>query len=1058
MGVYPVLRISLLNEFKVVEGYKPFTTINTPRLRALFSYLLLHRDAPQPRQHVAFLFWPDSSEAQAQTNLRNLLLVLRRAFPDAERYISIERRSLQWRNDSLFALDVTEFQQSLARAEHALIVAKQDSDGPHDPASAPPTKSSAKLQETIDIYAGDLLPACYDEWVLAPREQLRQGFLWALTALVSALEDEGELNTAALYAQRLLRHDPLQEENYRRLMRLHLAMADRAGVINVYRQCERMLRRELGVETSDATRRLLHRSEELMGHESVEGLGTRPRARGKGRAYVAGNLPTQTAAFIGREREVAEISKQLRQPGSRLVTLTGTPGTGKTRLAIQVASGMGDFADGVFFVSLAPLTEPKMVEHSIAQALEVTESANRPLRDSLVEALRDKHTLLVLDNFEHLLPAATLVAELLASCPQLKVLATSRAPLNLRGEHEHAVPPMSVPGRDAPPEPDDLVQYEAVALFVERALEVYPHFALTRENARLVAEICRKLEGLPLAIELAAARIKALTPEIILSRLDRRLKLLVGGKSDLPPRQQALETAIAWSYNLLDHNEKAIFRGLSVFAGGWSLQAAEEVLRQEEPGTGSILESMISLLNKSLLVRTEAQGTENELRFEMLETIREYARERLQESGEREALEREHAFYYMSLAEEAEPHLIGTKQVEWLSRLEKEHDNFRAALRWAREERAGEAAKEASEIGLRIVGAMWQLWQVRSYQTEGKEQLTQALAVARSLPALHQTSTESQEQQTDLGRSKSWQGYMAKALYAAGRTAFQEDDYPSAHSLFEQSLAIQQEVTDKRGIVYSLNSLGVVAQTVGDYVTARSLYEKALAICRTIDEKSQFTYSLQGLGRLALLRGDYSAALVLLEESLVIARQEGDKRGIAWSLYLLGLMAQLQENNTAARTLFEESLLVVREIGYRVGIAQTLGNLGSVACSHGDYSTASALYRESLLIRQEASDRYGIAICLIGLGGIAIRRAIRPEHSEGTREQEEGGKGVMLLGAGEALMETIGAQLVWDEGRVYERGVATAREMLDEAAFARAWAEGRAMSMEQAITLALALT
>ena len=304
------------------------------------------------------------------------------------------------------------------------------------------------------------------------------------------------------------------------------------------------------------------------------------------------------------------------------MTLTGTAGTGKTRLALQVAQGLGDHpsgvpADGVFFVSLAPLTEPGypfldvlagvMVERAIAQVLGVTEVANRPLRDSLLDFLFGKRMLLVLDNFEHLLPAAGLVAQLLAACPQLKVLATSRAPLNLRGEHEYAVPPMSVPGRDAPPDPDGLAQYEAVALFVERALEVSPQFALTRENAPAIAEICRRLEGLPLAIELAAVRVKVLSPEAILSRLDHRLKLLVGGKSDLPLRQQALATAIAWSYNLLDHNEKATFRGLSVFVGGWTLEAAEKVLSREEPGNGSILEGITSLLNKSLLFRIKVQ-------------------------------------------------------------------------------------------------------------------------------------------------------------------------------------------------------------------------------------------------------------------------------------------------------------------------------------------------------------------------------------------------------------------------------------------------------------------
>jgi tetratricopeptide (TPR) repeat protein len=573
------------------------------------------------------------------------------------------------------------------------------------------------------------------------------------------------------------------------------------------------------------------------------------------------------------------------------------------------------------------------------------------------------------------------------------------------------------------------------------------------------------LEGLPLAIELAAVRVKVLSPEAILSRLDHRLSLLVGGKSDLPHRHQALETAIAWSYNLLDHREKAIFRGLSVFAGGWSLEAAEKVVCNEEAAEISILEGVTSLLNKSLIVRIgmdDAGGGGDpygDPRFSMLETIREYARERLRESGKESALERAHALYYRDLAERAEPHLLrGAKQAEWLDRIEGEHDNLRAALHWARTtamrhgEAGGKAAAEALEIGLRIVGGVWRLWLTRGYQSEGKAHVSQTLAAVHSLAAMTPTHTG---QPDAMGHSKRWQQYIAKVNYAGGTFAFHEDDYIAARSYHEHSLTLRREVDDKEGIGSALNSLGMVVEAMGDYAGASALCEEALAIRREIDDRHGVVHSLQAIGRIALVRGDYSEARSHLAESLDLARQIDEKLGVGWALHWLGFIAEIEEEYASARSLYQQSLNIWQEIGYKLAHAYTTSCMGSVAASEGDRATACSLYKESLTIRRELGDRYGISVCIVGLGEVAVGAAVETQqrqYNSWSSEQVE--NGVKLLAAAEAILSSIGAHLGVNERRVYDRGIAAARELLDEAAFARAWAQGRAMSVEQAIDLA----
>ena len=586
------MQISLLGGFKLALGNEPITTINTARLQAFLAYLLINRDAPQLRQHIAFLFWPDSPEEQAQSNLRKLLLNLRQALPDFDEYLLVDRRTIQWRSDAELTLDVAEFEKGLGEverlAEKAGLVYQEHANGVESSSRGPrvyPPDLMRALQKVGDLYVGDLLPGCYQEWIASTRERLRLDFLGVIERLAYALESSGDLSLAILYAQRLLRHDPYREENYRRLMRLHLFRGDRAGVISVYRDCKRMLKRELDLEPGETTNELVRRAEQLK--SSTEANRTRSNHEpGKKRSAgdeQTGNLPAQTTSFIGREREVLAVAELLRREAVRLVTVTGTAGVGKTRLAITVAAALtssaaySPFPDGVWFVPMAPFVESDMMLSGIAQVLRVRESAPGSLQDDLLRFLHRKQILFLLDNFEHLMPAAALVADLLAGCPNLKILVTSRTVQNLRGEREYVLPPMLVPDTTATLLPDELAQYETVSLFVERALEISPTFTLTRANSRAVAEICRRLDGLPLAIELAAARVKLLSPDAILSHLDRRLKLLIGGKSDLPPRQQTLEAAIAWSYHLLNPAEQELFRKLAVFSGGCTLEAAHAV-------------------------------------------------------------------------------------------------------------------------------------------------------------------------------------------------------------------------------------------------------------------------------------------------------------------------------------------------------------------------------------------------------------------------------------------------------------------------------------------------
>jgi predicted ATPase/DNA-binding CsgD family transcriptional regulator len=782
------------------------------------------------------------------------------------------------------------------------------------------------------------------------------------------------------------------------------------------------------------------------------------------------NLPVQLTSFIGREQEVVAVCALLQRPEVRLVTLTGTGGIGKTRLSLQVANELLDsFVDGVCFVPLAPVSDPAIVMSTIAHTLG---QEHQPLRphlptehtEYLKAFLHDKHFLLLLDNFEQIVKAAPDLTDLLTACPHLKIMVTSRAVLHVQGEHEFMVPPLAVPKGIHLLANEDLSQYAAVALFLERALVIKPDLAITKANVHAIASICSHLDGLPLAIELAAARTKLLPPRALLQRLTHRLEVLTSGTQNVPARQQTLRNTIAWSYHLLDAAEQQLFRRLSIFVGGCTLEAIEAFCGAFADRAASALDSVASLIDKSLLQQSEQDDEES--RIVMLETIREYGLECLSDSGEEEITRMAHAAYYLALAEEAEPHYGGPQQVVWLERLEREHDNMRAALHLSVEQGA---TKQRIEIGLRLGGALRRFWILRGYWSEGQDFLERALAASEGIAA----------------------PMRAKALIAAANLAVNQVDYERAEALCQESLALCRELGDQTGIAYSLYLLAWVTRDRDNFSAARSFVEEALALFRDLGDKENIVWSLFALASLDTIQGEYTRACALLEESLTLFREQGNKIGLAWSLYSLAqARLESQADPAIVHSLLEESLALWRELGDPRGTAYAVFLSGQVAFRQGDVATARSLAEESMRRYKEIGDRQGIAISLILLARVVsfqcdhtVARRISEEGLATAREtnhkwviascleglasivaaQEQGGIPLVgippgervflwaaqLWGAAAALREAVGVPIPFVERADYERSVSAARTQLGEATFAAAWAQGRTMTPEQ---------
>jgi predicted ATPase/class 3 adenylate cyclase len=733
---------------------------------------------------------------------------------------------------------------------------------------------------------------------------------------------------------------------------------------------------------------------------------------------IPNNLPVQLTSFIGREREIAEVSKLLTT--TRLLALTGSGGSGKTRLSLEVAAEVLDtFKHGAWLVELAPLSDPGLIVNSVAGVLGLSEAQGRPLMATLLSYLEDKQLLLILDNCEHLVEGCARLADaVLHADREVRILATSREALGIAGERTWRVPSLATPDPKAALPVELLEQCAAVQLFIARARSAQPDFRVTNANAPAVAQVCWRLDGIPLAIELAAARARALSAEQIAARLDDRFRLLTGGGRTALPRQQTLRATLDWSYGLLSDSEQVVFRRLAVFAGGWTLEAAETVCAGEGLDTLDVLDTLSRLVDKSTVT---TEGSDGAVRYGMLETVREYALEKLRETRDEEAVRRRLYAHLLALAEAADSQ-TGSERARLLDRLEIEHDNLRAALRWALD--GGD-----SEPAIALCNALWYLWANRGHWTEGRTWYGRAIAASRRT----QTSQEI---------SQALRSAYGSALDYSGTIAYWQGDYVTAQQELEESLAVKRALDDKSGVASVLISLGGTARHQGDAPTAQAAWEESLALYRELGDQGAAAEILWMLSLLSKERGDYGEAESLSREALAVHRALGNKASAAYAIENLGWLAMISGDYAASQAFAEESLALRQELNHKMSLASSFNQQGYLAWHQGCFAAARAALQEALaLFRKLEIGFVSTGPCLTAFAAVDV--------SEGHLV-----RGVSLLGAVAAESERTGRSNKDIFLRVHDQSLAAARAQMDAGVFDAAWAAGRALTMAQAMELA----
>jgi len=1001
-----ILHIQLLGEFRLVYGETLITTVNSPRLQSLLAYLLLHRKAPQSRRHLAFLLWPDSNEGQARTNLRHAFHDLKHALPNGDTFLISDTLTLQWRSDAPFTSDVDKFLSLLQ------------------------TPSLLTLTEAAQCYRGMLLPGCYDEWIGNEREQLHQSYIETLARLVTLYTENGDYPAAIHHTQQLLRADPLREETYRHLLHLYASNGDQTGIVRAYKTCVEILQRELGVEPDPETVAAYT--------QALKASATRRpiqrQALSNAVAKRSPNLPNYLTRFVGRQTEKLQLKRLV--ANSQLVTITGSGGAGKTRLALEAATELAaTFADGVCWVELAVLNDETLLVNTLATTLGLFVSSGAVLIEVLCNYLGERHLLLILDNCEHLrFSVATLVVQLLQRAPRLHILTTSRIPLGIAGEVVWSLPPLPIPttidltaltqpmsiqNNQGQPFWSSLQQVATVQLFVERATTILPTFTLTLANALPIAQICQRLDGIPLAIELAAARVKVLTVQQILTRLDQALHLLVQNSPTATPRQQTLRATLDWSYALLLPEEQRLFCWLAVFAGSFSLDALEAMAEAQNIMAHQVLDCLSALVDQSLVNTEQFDG---QVRFRFHEVVRQYANEKLLQSGQSELLQHSHLRFYLQLVETAEQHLFGSpQQIAWLNQLEVEQDNLRAALHWSLQASAHPSG-ECSDAALRIVGALWMFWFIRGYFHEGARWCEQVL------PTMQHSYCP----------PANW----IKALNSASACALYLGDKPRAAALAQECLALAQQIGDATGMVVSHHRLALQLLDQGNFGEAEEHLRQGLLVAQAV-AKPWFTYILTlDQGFVAAAQGQHAHAIACFTQTLTMARAAHDKFSMFYALNNLTPSTITPANYTQAKAIAEECLALQREIGGKRGLALTLLQLMNIAGYEGDVVTAYQNVREAVTLTYAIGDPRCLTISLFELANLDLARGANFRAAQ------------LLAAISSAFQQTgLSAEQQWQ--RRYASLAANLQTKLGNEAFDLAWLNGKAMSLVSAVHYAL---
>lgn len=1004
---------------------------------ALLAYLLFNGQV-QTRDSLAALFWPDDQQARAF--LRNNLYIIRKALGQAgKHWLYTDRETVLFQPDADVWVDVAAFR-------HGLTSCPTASHPVHELCSV----CVARLEEAVALYhadflAGFTLRACpaFDEWQFFQSERLRHELVGGLQKLLTAYTQQHAWDAAIPSAQRWLALDPLHEPAHRQLMQLY-HYADRpSAALRQYQECERILSQELGLSPEPETQALYHAIKErqrvalpLRAEANQSASATRltevapPTSLPATPSAPPHNLPTPLTPLIGRAEEQTQLQRMVCDPSMRLVTLTGPGGVGKTRLALQVATELlPAFADGVYLIALASLADPTLVLPTIAQTLAIRENGSRPLLETVEQQLRTKQLLLVMDNFEHLLPTAELVGELLRACPALKVLVTSRTPLHLYGEHEFVVPSLPLPSLPSTTV-SALAAFASIQLFCQRARAVKPSFVLNEENIQAVAAICVRLDGLPLAIELAAARIKLFTPQLLWQQLTQRtdlsaLHFLKNSAIDVPDRHHSLWDLIDWSYHLLTPVEQALFRRLAIFVGGCTVESAAavahpvEVLSPENGKSVSTLDLVASLVDKNLVYPSEQAMPTNtlvgsETRFLLLETIRTYGWARLLESGELAQVQRLHADYFGTLTETAALHLQGKEQDGWLDRLTLEHDNLRAVLDWA--VRNNEAA-----FGLQVGSQLVAFWIRRNHHREGLQQLLRLI----DLPDNQQPSA------------------LLATVFSSIAILYSYGDDPVQERLFcERSLLTAQQIGDQHRMAYTFAFLGDFAYDEGDYVKADALHEEAMALHRAVGDIKGLATMLSHRGDKLAKRGIFLHARALAEEGLALQRQQDDKWLLGIALRCLGNVCRLEGDYATAARLFQETLTVARELHHKAGITFAQFFLGALDLEEGRLQEADDWLRQSLATMHEIGyrARHGDVLDLLARVAFAQNQPVRA---------------LQIAGAAAAFRSVRRWKLPPVYQASFDQLLLLARQALSEDAAAAAWAAGQTLTLDEAVVYAL---